>query len=151
MRNVKAIVVLAMVFVFAGCRGSGPTPAPGGDPYKYEPGYVSTHMNTVNIVDEDLLKSKFPEKKCYIVVEQTTVKRTPTQTLRVTALLRNASKDDLIVECRTHFFDAQQSLVDGPTVWKRQYISPNAVAVYEEVSLKKEAEYFYIEVRGAEQ
>lgn len=114
-------------------------------------------LNTVVILDDSLgnkiVQDEFGKKypqwpwRSAIAVESTGVKRTPTDTLEVWAILRNRTTVPLQVEARTSFYDTAQAPAGPASVWKRVFLQPNSTNQYLERSLDVDVSYYRIEVR----
>jgi|GEM_PF-460560 hypothetical protein len=152
----RIIFVVVAVFLIAGCSqvyvAEGPAPA-----MKVDNGYSVFRMNSVAILDQSLQRYYIWEntvtgpieigKKGKIAVESVGVKRSPTNTLEVYAMLRNRTQYPLQVQARCQFFDSVRAPVEGPTAWQRIMLPPGSVAPYKEFSVRTDASYYYVEIR----
>ena len=90
------------------------------------------------------------EKYSKIAVEGTNARRTPSGTVEVWANFRNRTDHQLILECRSHFFDQDEAPIESPSAWQRIYLGQQSVNSYKEFSVNVErVHYYYIEVREA--
>ena len=86
-----------------------------------------------------------------VIVEAMMARRTETNTLQVMTRLVNCTKDDIQVEARSSFMDADQMPTEPVSIWKRVFIPALSTGVYTENSISREkvATYF-VEVRSAQ-
>ncbi|PXA93121.1 hypothetical protein DMC47_22705 [Nostoc sp. 3335mG] len=84
-----------------------------------------------------------------VVVEGLFARRTPTDTLEVTARLVNCTKQPLAVEVRSSFLDAAQAPAEPTAVWRVVHIAPLAMATYQERSVATtNVAHYLIELRS---
>jgi hypothetical protein len=86
-----------------------------------------------------------------VIVEAMMARRTETDTLQVMTRLVNCTKDDIQVEARSNFMDANQMPTEQASVWKRIFLPALSTGVYTENSIGRDkvATYF-VELRSAQ-
>lgn len=86
-----------------------------------------------------------------VIVEAMMARRTETDTLQVMTRLVNCTKDDIQVEARSNFMDADQMPTEAASIWKRIFIPALSTGVYTESSIGRDkvASYF-VELRSAQ-
>lgn len=100
-------------------------------------------LEAVQMTDKAVTKS--------VIVEAMMARRTETNTLQVMTRLVNCTKDDIQVEARSSFMDADQMPTEPTSIWKRIFIPALSTGVYSESSIGRDkvATYF-VEVRSAQ-
>jgi hypothetical protein len=84
-----------------------------------------------------------------VVVEGLFARRTPTDTLEVTARLVNCTTAPLVVQVRSSFLDAAQAPAEPAAVWRTVHIAPLSMATYQERSIATTAvAHYLIELRS---
>ena len=86
-----------------------------------------------------------------VIVEAMMARRTETNTLQVMTRLVNCTKNDIQVEARSSFMDADQMPTEPVSIWKRVFIPALSTGIYSESSIGRDkvATYF-VEVRSAQ-
>jgi len=100
-------------------------------------------LEAVQMTDKAVTKS--------VIVEAMMARRTETNTLQVMTRVVNCTKDDLQIEARSNFMDADQMPTENASVWKRIFIPALSTGVYTESSIGRDkvATYF-VELRSAQ-
>jgi hypothetical protein len=99
-------------------------------------------MNTAYFIDRGLNRK--------IAVQNTNGRRTPGGTLEVSAVLRNTTNESFTLEGRAFFYDLDNNVSDGPTAWKRVFLSPHTTEGFVALSTRVEdVNYYHIEFRKA--
>ena len=114
-------------------------------------------MNTVVYVDHTLNRSyttkrwlkKMRLEKINISLEKSIILKNAGGYKEVTAMFRNHTDYDYVLEARTHFFGSDEIPRDSVTRWKRVFIPANSTQVYKTASIDQETAYYRMEVRGA--
>ena len=157
--HTRRIIFLLSCLLVVGCNSyvtEGPGPAVRVDDPKAP--YATIRYNSVVFLDKSLSRSLEqneifgwqigPKQIAKIAVETQGGRRTPQGTLEVFATFRNRTDFPLQLEGRVQFFDTDKVPIEGPSAWQRIYLPPNGVAAYTEKSVKTNAVYYYIEIRG---
>jgi len=92
-------------------------------------------LEAVQMTDKAVTKS--------VIVEAMMARRTETNTLQVMTRLVNCTKNDIQIEARSNFMDADQMPTEGASVWKRVFLPALSTG------RDKVATYF-VEVRSAQ-
>lgn len=104
------------------------------------------NLDTVVILDKALQDRRAGK----IAIENSGARRTATGTLEVYAVIRNRTDHPQQIEARTQFFDDVKAPIEGPTMWQRVYLDPQAVAAYREMSTRVQGiSHYYVEIREA--
>lgn len=99
-------------------------------------------LNSVSMTDPEITNT--------VLVQYTGAQRSPTGTVEVTTRMVNCTDYPMIVEGRTHFFDAGQRPVEPVSAWQRVHLPPRALGTYIESSTDAQRVQTYLtELRGA--
>lgn len=97
-------------------------------------------LNAVLFTDKKLSKS--------VIVETVQAMRVPSQDLKIFARFVNCTKNDMRVQVRTNFLNANQAPSESATPWRTLFLSPKATSGYEDISISgAKVAAFYIELR----
>jgi hypothetical protein len=97
-------------------------------------------INAVLFTDKKLSKN--------VVVETVQAMRVPSQDLKIFARFVNCSKNNLTVQVRTNFLNANQGPAEPATPWRTLFLSPKATSGYEDISISgAKVSAFLIELR----
>jgi len=112
------------------------------------PALVANVPGAMTPIDLDavLMDDKGVWKK--VVVEGLYARRTPTNTVSVSARLVNCSKQPITIQARSSFLDAAQGPAEPASVWKVIHISPRSIGTYQESSLSTGVANYLIELRS---
>lgn len=115
----------------------------------------TNELNSVVFIDHnlnrtDITKTFMGEKvtnTVKVTLDRSGVNNTATGQLEVWTMIRNRTDYDLQIEGKALFFDANQAPLMDESMWRRVYVPANGTAIYKEVSLNNQAQYFLVELR----
>lgn len=76
-------------------------------------------------------------------------RRSPTNTVEVSARFINCTDAPLVLGARTNFMDGTERAVEAPSAWKNVVMQPRAMGDYQESSLSTQVEHYVVELRNA--
>jgi hypothetical protein len=82
-----------------------------------------------------------------VAVQHLSAKRSPTDTVQVTARLVNCTDTAQVVGMRTSFMDETQAPSEAASAWQVVHLRPRATALYSENSTSTKVRHYLIEVR----
>lgn len=151
MTRLRALVLLgfaAALPLLAGCSATAPE---GG--YRIDQqNSVRPTLNTVRVIDGSLAnyKNRKWDVRSVLDVENVTLTDTGTGFKRISVELRNKAGEDIPLEVRNSWYDANGRPVDMASSWSRLFAKPMSTTLFEQVSSNPTATQYYVEVRGAQ-
>ena len=74
-------------------------------------------------------------------------RRSPTNTVEISARFINCTDAPLVLGARTNFMDGTERAVEAPSAWKHIVMQPRAMGDYQESSLTTQVEHYVVELR----
>lgn len=134
------VAIVALQLAFWGCAKDKLNPKEGTSPgINIEGPSTQVRWNSVGVTDDKIAKK--------IAIQDTNADRTATNTLEVWTLIRNRTDYPLQIEARVQFFDANKKPIEGPTAWKKMFLTANGIQKYSEFSTRTDVSFYYIEIR----
>ncbi|HWV60564.1 MAG TPA: hypothetical protein VN034_07920 [Sphingopyxis sp.] len=93
-------------------------------------------LNAVQFIDRDLTKR--------VVVEGLFARRTPTDTVEITARLVNCTNAPLQVMARSSFMDEAQAPTEATSAWSKLFIPAHGTGTYRETSISRDSVHYYL-------
>jgi ABC-type proline/glycine betaine transport system substrate-binding protein len=153
MRTATIGVLLAVALLTAGCTKEvvihPDADAPG---HQVDPGFAPPKWDRAVFIDKELqpVNRDGSYGGSAVAVQVNAADRTATDTLQVSAVLRNRTNTPIAVEASTRFMDARGVDVEQASAWQRVFLPANGTAVYQECSTRKgEVVHFVIQIRRA--
>lgn len=75
-------------------------------------------------------------------------RRSPTNTVEISARFINCTDAPLVLGARTNFMDGTERAVEAPSAWKNVILQPRAMGDYQESSLTTQVEHYVVELRN---
>ena len=131
------------------------TPEPEGGYHIDNQNEVHPTLNTVRVLDDTLAHYKDGGSadwrvKSVLDVENVAVSPTETGFPRLTVELRNKTHQQILIEVRARWYDANGASTDAPQSWTRIFLEPMSMGVFNTVSVNMASRQYYVEVRGAQ-
>lgn len=146
----KLAGIAGVMVLVAGC-----VQAPLGTPQLVGSQDTQLAMNSVNVVDQNMLKLRRADgygvySYGKIKIESAGGARTATGTLEAWTTVQNLTDYPQTLQLRTRFFDAAKRPIEDYSAWQRLSLPAKGTGLYKESSLSNTAAYYYIEVKEAQ-
>jgi len=152
MMKFELFLVLAAVLLTAGCAGPHAMVVeckfPGQD-MPDGPALVAQEYGEMSPIPLDAVQFTNPLLKEQLVVQSLKARRTPTNTVQVSARIINCTDAPLVLGLRTHFMGEDQADSEQESAWSKLIIQPHALGGYKESSLTAEVLNYLVEIRDA--
>jgi hypothetical protein len=106
--------------------------------HEYGPQTTPIPLNSVQFADVSLSHR--------LAVQNLFAKRTPAETVAVSARFISCADTDLTIRVRTSFLAADESAAEAPSEWRTVFLHPHLTSAYAENSTSRDVANYLIEI-----
>ncbi|MBX9608529.1 MAG: hypothetical protein K2Y51_20085 [Gammaproteobacteria bacterium] len=110
---------------------------------------VATQYGSISPIPLDAVQFTDHALTRQVAAQSLHARRSPTNTVELSARFINCTDAPLVLGARTNFMDGSERAVEAPSAWKNVILQPRAMGDYRESSLSAEVEHYVIELRNA--
>lgn len=109
---------------------------------------VATQYGAISPIPLDAVQFTDRTLSRQVAAQSLNARRSPTNTVEVSARFINCTDAPLVLGARTNFMDGTERAVEQASAWKNVVMQPRAMGDYSESSMSAQAEHYVIELRN---
>lgn len=109
---------------------------------------VATQYGAISPIPLDAVQFTDRALTRQVAAQSLHARRSPTNTVEVSARFINCTDAPLVMGARTNFMDGTERAVEQASAWKNVVMQPRAMGDYNESSMSAQAEHYVIELRN---
>lgn len=145
--------LLALLAALGGCANEVRKPVvecsfPSQAPPPPGSALVANQYGSISPIPLDAVQYTDRELTRQVAAQSLHARRSPTNTVEISARFINCTDAPLVLGARTNFMDGAERAVEAPSAWKNVVMQPRAMGDYQESSLTTQVEHYVVELRN---